>query len=170
MKKVCIDASIVVAWLSYDKFTDKANTLWKEWSKEDVEILGPPIFHTEVMSVLLQQVASRKILPEESEEAFSICFDIPVRIVDGLEMYRTAWRLAKELNLPSCYDTQYLAVAVLEECEYWTSDRTIGSLIQRDNIRVKWLGDYGSPTQEVKKAVKDTDITNTDIPGLWREI
>ena len=170
MKKVCIDASIAVAWLSYDIFSERANNLWKEWSKEGVELLAPPIFPAEVMSVLRQQVISKKILPEEGEEAFSIYMDIPVRIVDGFKMYRAAWQLVKDLNLPACYDTQYLAVAELEVCEYWTLDMKLINLIQGEYNRVKWVGNYGIPIKEVKKTVKDNDITKNDIPGLWREI
>jgi hypothetical protein len=44
------------------------------------------------------------------------------------------------------------------------------SLVQGKNNRVRWLGDYGIPIKENKKAAKDNDSTKTDIPGLWREI
>jgi predicted nucleic acid-binding protein len=168
--KVCIDASLAIAWLSYEKYTVSANALRQDWLREGVELLGPPIFHAEVMSVLRQQVFFKKILPEDGEEAFSICLDIPIRIIGGPEVYSTAWRMAKELDLPVCYDTQYLAVAELEDCEFWTTDRKLVNLIQSKNNRVRWLGEYGKQQKEEKRAAKDNDIPNHDIPGLWREI
>ncbi len=170
MKKACIDASLAIAWLSYNKYTDRANALWQDWLQEGIELLGPPIFHADVMSVLQKQVVLKKILPEEGEEAFSICLDIPIRIIDGFEMYRTAWRLVKALNLPACYDAQYLAVAEIEDCEFWTTDKKLLNLIQNKNSHVRWLGNYGTPAIDNKKMVKDNVITKTDIPGLWREI
>ena len=138
---VCIDASLAVAWLSYERYTAIANALRQEWSEKGVELLGPPVFHAEVTSVLRQQVFFKRILPEEGEEAFSIYLDIPIRIIDGPEVYRQAWRLAKEFNLPVCYDMHYLAVAELEDCEFWTLDRKLVNTV-RQNKRVRWVGEH----------------------------
>jgi predicted nucleic acid-binding protein len=100
------------------------------------------MFYAEVTSVLRKHVFFRKILPEEGEEALSICLDIPVRTVDGPEVYRTAWALAKKFNLPRTYDMQYLAVAELENCELWTSDKSLVNSLKGKNRRIKWVGDY----------------------------
>jgi len=170
LNRVCIDASLAVAWLSYEKYTENANALRKEWLREGIEFLGPPIFYTEVISVLRQQVFSKKMLPDDVEEAFSICLDIPIRIIDSPEVYRTAWRLAKELNLPTCYDTQYLAVSELEECDLWTTDRKLMNLVQSKNSRVRWLGEYKITNKENQKVDKDNAMTKSDMPGLWRAI
>ncbi len=82
------------------------------------------------------------MLPEEGEEAFSIYLDIPIRIIDEQEVYRKAWQLAKEFNLPVCYDMQYLAVAELEDCELWTADRRLAKSLKGKANRVRWVGEY----------------------------
>ncbi len=169
MDRVCIDASLAVAWLSYERYTAPANALRQEWLRNGVELLGPPIFHAEVISVLRQQVFFKRILPEEGEEAFSICLDIPIRIIDRQEMHRTAWRLAKEVGLPVCYDTQYLAVAELEGCEFWTADRRLVNLTQGNRSWVKWIGDYGRKTPATPESPKQDTTPRLDDPGLWRK-
>ncbi len=139
---VCIDASLAVAWLSYEQHTAIANILRQEWREKGVQMVGPPLFHAEVTSTLRKQVYFKQILPEEGEEAFSICLDIPVRTVDDPEVYQIAWELAKKYNLPRTYDMQYLAVAELEDCELWTSDKNLVNSLKGKNKRIRWVGDY----------------------------
>ena len=139
---VCVDASVAVAWLSYEQHTASANALRREWRDKGVQMVGPPLFHAEVISTLRQHVYFKRILPEEGEEAFSIYLDIPIRIIDKQEVYRKAWELAKEFDLPRTYDMQYLAVAELEDCEFWTSDKRLANSLQGKVKRIRWVGEH----------------------------
>ncbi|MBI2832293.1 MAG: type II toxin-antitoxin system VapC family toxin [Chloroflexi bacterium] len=139
---VCVDSSVALAWLLITQQNDKADALRKEWRESGVQLLGPPLFRAEVESVLRQNVFFKKILPEDGEEAFSIFLAIPIKIIDTPAMYRKAWELAKKFNLPVCYDTQYLAVAELEDCEFWTADRRFFNSLGGKGGRVKWVGEY----------------------------
>ncbi|OGO38787.1 MAG: hypothetical protein A2147_10885 [Chloroflexi bacterium RBG_16_57_8] len=165
MERVCIDASLALAWLSYEKYTPNANALMREWQTRGVELVGPPMFHAEVTSVLRQHVFFKRMLPDEGDEAFSISLGIPIRIVDGVEVYRTAWQMSKELGLPVCYDSQYLAVAELEDCEFWTADKKLVDTVKKKAARIRWIGDYArEQARETQKAPEP------DSPGLRREM
>jgi predicted nucleic acid-binding protein len=139
--KICVDASLAIAWLSFEQHTGNVNALWREWRERGVEMVCPAMFYAEVTSVLREQVFFKRILPEEGEEAFSICLDIPIRVIDGAGVYRKAWNLAKEYNLPRTYDMQYLAVAELEDCEFWTADRKLVDSLKGKDERVRWVGE-----------------------------
>ena len=139
---VCVDSSLALTWLLVAEQNDYADSLRKRWAEMGVELLSPPMFHAEVASVLRQKVFFKKILPEEGDEAFSVYLDIPIRIVDRPEMYRKAWELAKKLDLPVCYDAQYLAVAEIEDCELWTADRKLASSLKSKVNRIRWIGEY----------------------------
>lgn len=139
---VCVDSSLALAWLLVAQQNDNADALRQEWSEKRIKLLGPPMFHAEVTSVLRQQVFFKRILPEEGEEVFSIYQEIPVRTIDEPAMYRKAWELAKEFNLPVCYDMQYLAVAELEDCELWTADKKLANSLKRRTKRVRWVGEH----------------------------
>lgn len=139
---VCVDASVAVAWLSYEQHTASANALRREWRDKGVQMVGPPLFHDEVTSTLRQYVYFKRILPEEGEEAFSIYLDIPIRIIDDMEVQKKAWELAKKFNLPRTYDMQYLAVAELENCELWTNDKRLANSLQGKVKRIRWVGEH----------------------------
>ncbi len=143
MNSVCVDASLAVAWLSWEECTPIANALRQEWREKGIQMVGPPLFHAEVTTAIRQQVYFKRILPEEGEEAFSVYLDIPIRTIDGPEVYRKAWELAREFNLPVCYDMQYLAVAELEDCQLWTGDKNLVKSLKEKSKRLRWLGEYG---------------------------
>jgi predicted nucleic acid-binding protein len=130
-------------WLFFDEHREQADELLKVWAKDAVELVAPPMFHAEVSSSLRKSVYFKRILPEEGERLFAVYSKIPVRIVDGWEMYLKAWQLAKDFNLPVCYDMQYLAVAELEDCELWTADRGLANSLKGRNKRIRWVGEYG---------------------------
>ena len=142
MKKVCVDASLALAWLLPAEENQVANALRREWDERGIELISPPLFHAEVTSVLRQQVYYKRLLLEEGEEAFSLYLDMDVRTVDHPRLQEVAWELAKRFHRPRTYDMQYLAVAELEGCELWTADRRLVNALRGRTSRVKWLGDY----------------------------
>ena len=48
--------------------------------------------------------------------------------------------MAKELGLPTLYDTAYLALAKLCNCEFWTADEVLINSLQGKFSWVKWIG------------------------------
>lgn len=139
--RVCVDASLAVIWLLRVEQDYYADDLRRQWQADGVEMIGPPMFHSEVTSVLREEVYFKRLSQEEGEEAFSLYSGIPIRIVNDIMIYRLAWELARQYNLPRTYDMQYLAVAELSDCELWTLDRKLVNAVH-GNKRVRWVGEY----------------------------
>ena len=139
---VCIDASLALMWLLPAEQNEAANTLRREWYKNDIQIITAPLFHAEVTSVLREQVYFNRLQPEEGEEAFSAYLEIGVKSVDSPSLQEMAWELAKKFNHPRTYDMQYLAVAELNDCELWTNDKRFINSLQGKVSRIKWVGEY----------------------------
>ena len=142
LDKVCVDASLALTWLLSIEKDDRADRLRRQWQKDRIKLICPPMFHSEVTSVLREEVFFKRLSAEEGEEAFLLYSDIPVVAISDMSIYRKAWELAKKYNLPRTYDMQYLAVAELADCEFWTLDRKLVNALQGKNKRVKWVGDY----------------------------
>jgi predicted nucleic acid-binding protein len=141
--QVCVDASLAILWLMPTQRTRQASELLEQWVRAGVDLIGPPLFDAEVTSTIRLHVYLNKLLPKEGEEAFSGYSALAVRTVSPPGLYRRAWELAKVHNRPRTYDMQYLAVAELEDCEFWTADRSLASSLKGKNKRIRWVGDYG---------------------------
>jgi predicted nucleic acid-binding protein len=48
----------------------------------------------------------------------------------------------KKRILPRAYDTAYLALAQLRNCEFWTADKRLFNAVSGELDWVRWLGDY----------------------------
>jgi predicted nucleic acid-binding protein len=139
---VCIDASLALTWLLPAEQDGIASILRRKWDEQGVEIITAPLFHAEVTLVLSEQVYFKKLLPEEGEEVFSVYLGMGVKSIDTPEIQKKAWELAKKFNLPRTYDTQYLGVAELKDCELWTNDRRLVNSLRGKVSRIRWVGEY----------------------------
>ena len=137
---VCIDASLALAWLFFERHREQANALLNEWARDGMELVAPPLFHAEVTSSIRRNVHFHRIRPEDGERLFTVYSQMPIRIVDGWEIYQKAWQLAKEFDLPVCYDMQYLAVAELQDCLFWTADNKLLNSIRGRTDRARLVG------------------------------
>lgn len=141
--KVCIDASLALMWLLPAELNDQANAMRKKWDAEDVQLISAPLFNAEVTSVLREQVYFQKLLPEEGEEAFSLCLKMGVEIIrDSSRVQKKAWELAKKHDRPRTYDMQYLAVAEIEDCDLWTADKRLCNALAKKVPRLKYVGNF----------------------------
>lgn len=86
-------------------------------------------------------VLFRGELPPEAGEAAVVAFrtqEISLLHPDGME--ERTWELAKQGNLPTCYDAAYLALAELMEAELWTADRRFATALRKKARRVRLIG------------------------------
>jgi len=139
---VCIDASLALTWLLPQECSNLIDALFTEWDRKGIRLLTAPLFHAEVTSVIREQVYFKKLHPEQGEHIFSVYLQMNVENIDEPTVYQRAWELAKRFNLPKTYDTQYLAVAELKDCEFWTNDRRLANSLQDKVPRLKLAGDY----------------------------
>ncbi len=139
--RVCVDASLAVRWIAPTERDDVAESLLATWDQTATELVGPPLFDAEVTSAIRKLVYFKKLMPQQGEDAFLLYRGLDVRIVDRPELPEIAWALAKEFNQVQTYDMQYLAVAEIEDCEFWTADRKLINSLRGKNERVRWLGE-----------------------------
>lgn len=143
---LCLDASVLVKLYLPEPGSEDATRLL-EWALDhDADLLGPAFVLAEVLSVLRKHAHRGVVLPKQAEAALESLLVLPIRQVDGREVYERAWRIAGELDLPVIYDAVYLAVSELNGVTFWTADR---ELFERANDRgyLRLLGQdtFGDP-------------------------
>jgi predicted nucleic acid-binding protein len=138
--RVCVDASLAIKLVVRESFSDRALDLWQNWIESGVEPIAPPIFPFEVSSVIRNKYVRNELTVEEAERAFNLFTRLNFIVLTSETLLKEAWDMAKELGLPTLYDTAYLALAKLCNCEFWTADEVLINSLQGKFSWVKWIG------------------------------
>lgn len=136
---VCIDANIVINALVPGPFSAWAIGHIDDWSSRQVELLAPSLLAYEVTSVLRRMVYHRQLPVDLGDAAFAAFQQMAIRLTGRSEVYKLAWQLSKELDRPRAYDMAYLAVAKLNDCEFWTADERLFNVAQPVYPSVRWV-------------------------------
>ncbi len=123
MSEVCVDASMILAWLLPAEESLQIANLIEGWIRQKVELVAPPLLYAEVTSVLREAVFFKRISSEEGETAFAIFCALGVKVPHIPDLHRRAWDLAKTFNRPKAYDSHYVAVSDARGCPLWTVDK-----------------------------------------------
>jgi predicted nucleic acid-binding protein len=137
---VCVDASFIVRTLVPDAFSQEAETLLRRWQRMNTPLMAPALYAFEVTTTLRRMVYLKKLLPVRAEAAFAAFLRLPVRLSHRKGIFPLAWQLAKQFNRSRAYDTAYLALAQLNQCDFWTADEKLFNTVNGQLPWVKWVG------------------------------
>lgn len=143
MTEQCIDASIAVKWAVKDEpFRSKTHELLRDAGINGIRLIAPPIFISEIDSVIRKRVFDKKMIAIEAQKAYAILDLAPVEIVNILCVRQRAREIAEQFNQRFVYDATYAALAELRNCEFWTADKTFYDEVKTKLTFVKYLPDY----------------------------
>ena len=141
---VMVDASLALKWVLAEPDSHSAVILLNQWTDEGISIIAPALFTYEVTNTLYRQVVAGKLAYEEAKQGLTDLFSIGVLLKFSLyeNISTQAMEFAHQLNLPATYDAHYLALALHENCEYWTADKRLWNIVKGRFDWVRWFSDY----------------------------
>ncbi len=142
---VCVDASLLVRTLVPGPFSQEAEARLAAWQRTDSPLIAPALLAFEVTTTLRRMVYLNALLPARGEAAFAAFLRIPLRLSHRKGIFPLAWELSKQFNLPRAYDTAYLALAQLSNCDFWTADEKLYNAVRHQLPWVKWIGQSAPP-------------------------
>jgi predicted nucleic acid-binding protein len=141
---VCVDASLIIWSLVPFPLSAAAEAVLTQWQADQTALIAPALFAFEVTASLRRLVYLNEITATEGEVAFARFLRIHVRLSQRQAIFPLAWHLVKQFNRPRAYDTAYLALAQLNNCEFWTADEKLYNAVRHELTWVKWIGHYPS--------------------------
>jgi predicted nucleic acid-binding protein len=139
----CIDASVAIKWVINDEpFCAEACALLRNAELIGIQLIAPPIFTSEVDSIVRKHVFYSRMSSSEAHKAYSIFDLIPVKIMDSFSIRQLAREIAEKFNQRSVYDSTYAALAELRNCEFWTADKVFYNAVKTTLRYVQYLPDY----------------------------
>jgi predicted nucleic acid-binding protein len=139
---VVVDSGIVLATILQEPFSDKARALLESWQKQNLQLAAPELFRYEVVAVVRKCLHQGQLTPEEALKGRDIVLALPIQFYLDDALLKRAYDLATQYDRPTAYDSQYLAVAERLECEFWTADDRLFSVVKQQIAWVKRLGDF----------------------------
>ena len=143
MSERCIDASVIVKLvLKGEPYRVTARRLVRESTAAGIELIAPPLFESEVDTVIRKRVVSGKLSLQDAYKAYNTLDRMPVQIVTHLNIRQRARDITEQFTLSTVYDATYAALAELRGCEFWTADKVFYNSVKAVLTFVKYLPDY----------------------------
>lgn len=142
MKRIVIDASIVLKWYLIDESNSKAALeILERLVFQELCILAPNLLEYEVLNGL-QIAGKRGRIPQRmrllAAEAF---LGLGIELRDISSNYEKVLHFSKVYDL-TVYDSSYLEVASTEGIDLITADEKLYNKVNNDLKWVKWLGGF----------------------------
>ncbi len=133
---VCVDASVLISWLVPQQADPRVYELVDGWIEDGVELVGPALLFSEVISVLRLQAHKGTMDAEDVDRIVWLFLRLGIRRIDNFTLYRRAFELATRFGHARAYDAHYLAAAEQDSCDLWTAD---GPLYESAPRELPWV-------------------------------
>lgn len=147
MATVILDSNVYLANKLYEELSPNASELIAQYTGLGVELCAPLLLRYELIAVARKSAARARLTVNESLSLLDDFLSMEVRLYFDDDLMRRAFAIATDLNLPTAYDSQYLALAERLDCDFWTADQRLVAASSTTNLRVKWLGDFAAKTE-----------------------
>ena len=141
MKRIVIDASVVLKWyLPDEKYGNVALEILDKYVAYEIEILAPSLLEYEVLNGLLIAQKRGRIRDEIVATALEGFLSLEIEQKDISFFYPEVMSFSESYDL-SAYDASYLALADKESALMVTADGVLYNKMKKDHKWVMWLGD-----------------------------
>jgi len=121
--------------------TPKALQLIENWETTQTQIFAPVLFHYELAAVLRKHVYRGTLAKPIATQWLEMLTRRSITLIYDTPLIRRAHEIATQLNQPTAYDSQYLALAERLDCEFWTADKRLYNTAQPHFAWVHWIGE-----------------------------
>ncbi len=140
-----VDANLGLALVLATPYSDRAQILWESWSSQQAVVFAPDLWAYELTSALRKAMVVTGMSLAGAEARLEALTQLGVRLVPPTpQLHQSALRWAHRLGHTVAYDAQYLALAELLGCDFWTADRRLAAALSPGVPWVHWVGN-GDP-------------------------
>ncbi len=139
---VVVDASLAIKWVLREPYSNEALALASEWAAAETRPVAPCLLFVEATNVLHRRAVLGHISLPQAKELLAGLLNMGIEVRESPQIHFRALELAQELEMSAVYDTHYLALADILECDLWTADERFFNSVKVPQPRVKWLGEF----------------------------
>lgn len=117
----------------------------KTWKRGKLTLAAPTLLHYEVIAATRKFVYQKRLTEVEGVTIRETLLGYGLKLYHDKALLRRAYELATQLNRPTAYDSQYLALAERLDTEFWTADERLYNAARASLAYVRWLGEVVLP-------------------------
>jgi predicted nucleic acid-binding protein len=141
-----VDASVAIKLVvGGEALRAHARQLYQDASVASALLIAPPIFESEMDSIVRARAHSGRITGEEASRLYAAIDRLAIEVRSPAGIRDRARDLAAQFQQERVYDSTYAALAEIVGCEFWTADRAFYDAVHNALDYVKYLADYPVP-------------------------
>ncbi len=127
-----VDASLAFRLIVPGPQQDHYRSLMTQWVHDGRQLLAPTLWVYEMTSALCRAVRFGELSREEGQRALGLAQALGIQLMHPDQyQVRLAFGWTMSLNRAAAYDSFYLALAEVLECELWTADKRLVRAVNR---------------------------------------
>ena len=91
----------------------------------EAELYAPTLWRSEVLSAMYEAVRRGELSETVARERLGYINALKIRLLGDAVLRRRAWELAQQLDLPTTYPAEYVALAQLQKCILVSADSDV---------------------------------------------
>lgn len=129
-----------------ETLSQQAKSLLAYCYEHSVQLAAPVLLRYEVTAAVRKNVYRKLITAADAEIARLILKRLtqPFQFIVDDNLLDRAYEIATELERPTAYDSQYLALAERLGCAFWTADEKLYNSTNK-SFEIKWLKQWIVP-------------------------
>jgi len=136
-KPLVIDASFAFRLLMPGPQQASFQSLVARWLRDGYELYAPTLWLYEMTSALCKVVRFGELAPEEGERALALAQALGILLVSpDAAQAQSAFEWTLRLQRTAAYDSFYLALAEMLQCELWTADLHLRNAVDQPWVRL----------------------------------
>lgn len=141
MNDAVLDASVTVALVYPDQYTEPAQALIADIARAHQRMYGPPLLPIEMVNLIRKRMRADRMTLDQASVLLDEFFAYRVEIVQPPLLHHHALALTERYSL-SGYDAHYVALAETLGRDFWTGDQRLMRAIGGRLPFVRFVGDY----------------------------
>jgi predicted nucleic acid-binding protein len=89
------------------------------------KLLAPTLLRSQVLSALYEAVRRGELTGDAAREQIAYFNGMKIRLLGDAVLRRRAWEIAEQLDLPTTYEAEYVALAQLQRGTLVSSDQKL---------------------------------------------
>ena len=136
---------MAINWPIEEEDSPAAEMVLESWERQNRRIVAPHFMPFEVASIIYRHVLNESLTLERGTHLIENLLLPQIELIDAVGLHRRAMEWAFRIGQGAAYDSHYLALAEILDCEMWTADGRFYRAASIVESRIRLLGEQVAP-------------------------